>query len=288
MTTVPSLPEQIDAFAKLRRYFAPEEGSHSYAAIQSYLSSKIDAQGAINQIAPPIEEAYTTGDYGRKMYLWDLYYSILHSAKRIPWTDGPAQEKLLDLMKALKSRSDPEAPFKRLQLTPDVHPNWVLTSDGLWSTLLMLGPSAREAWDDGPGCGAEFQDPEARAWANVNAFAARITRDGIGDWWWWAIWALRDALEPRYKRNEKYKLDVFVPAAAVWLLILHDHIWNRVRAEKEKLWSKEKYLEARIRNKEESVLAFNTRRWAFWRERFGHIMIDEEVREETRRVAKMA
>lgn len=39
--------------------------------------------------------------------LWDLWYGVLHAAKRIPWADETAQQKLVALVQALKGSSQP-------------------------------------------------------------------------------------------------------------------------------------------------------------------------------------
>ena len=94
---LPSFAEQVDAFANLRNYFGPEDDSPSYHVINAYLNSEITVEEAINRIAEPIEEQYTTADHGRKLadsakrdetyegystegYLWELYYGFLHAA----------------------------------------------------------------------------------------------------------------------------------------------------------------------------------------------------------------
>ncbi|KAJ6465527.1 hypothetical protein C8R47DRAFT_48502 [Mycena vitilis] len=109
--------------------------------------------------------------------LWDLYYSILHAAKKTPWRDVAAQQRLVDLAAALKARPNPPHPVR---MTIPASRNWVWEGGAyLWSNQIMFGPSARETWNDSPGCGAGWRTPEVRAWTNVNAFVARLSAQGV-------------------------------------------------------------------------------------------------------------
>lgn len=105
------------------------------------------------------------------MRLWDLWYGVLHAAKRIPWTDAARQRKLAALVEAFRARPDPPLP---VPLPVPLRRDWVWERGTLWSELVMLGPSACEAWNDACGCGAGWTAPEQRAWTNVNAFVARL------------------------------------------------------------------------------------------------------------------
>lgn len=285
LSSIPTLPEQIDAFAEARGWFRPDEDSNSYSAVQAYLKDEISLEDSVAQIATPIEEAWTTADGTRKVAqsaegcLWDLWYSVLHSAKKIPWYDEAAQGKLLDLVKALKARPNPPKTVK-------VSNDWVLGSDTLWSTTLLLGPSIRESWNDAPYGQSGFQIPEQRAWTNVNAFAARLRRDGVFPVYYYPIWALRDALEDRHPENEKYRLDATVPAAAAWVFILRRSLYD---------WEKD--LKPESKNQGDPACPgelwrrkggrswAEKKRWAFWKERFGEVSRDEGVREETRKLS---
>lgn len=126
--------------------------------------------------------------------LWDLYYTFLHEAKKSPWhTDTDArQHKLVRLLAALQARPDPPRPSP---MTIPLSRHWIYEEDGdLWSDLVMLGPSARETWNDAPGCGAGWLPAEVAAWQNVNAFLARLTVLGIADYTLYGTWAMYAAL----------------------------------------------------------------------------------------------
>ncbi|KAJ6465550.1 hypothetical protein C8R47DRAFT_1155020 [Mycena vitilis] len=125
--------------------------------------------------------------------LWDLYYSILHAAKKTPWRNVAAQQRLVDLAAALKARPNPPHPVR---MTIPASRNWVWEGGAyLWSDQIMFGPSTRETWNDSPGCGAGWRAPEVRAWTNVNAFVARLTAQGVRDFRLYGECALRNALE---------------------------------------------------------------------------------------------
>jgi Fe-S cluster biosynthesis and repair protein YggX len=305
---LPSFPEQVDAFAKLRNYFRPEDDSETYPVIVAYLASEIGVDEAVARIAEPIEKAYTTADHGRKLadpekwnttyegystegYLWDLYYGILHAARRIPWnTERDQQVHLLNLLKALKARPDPEPSYKTMEIDYD----WVLSEDGLWSNLSMMGPSARESWNDCPGGGAGLEEPEIKAWANVNAFIALVTRDNVSNYWTYCLWATKSALERQYKKNENHKLEVCVPAALAWISILGERIYGRVKentksAEQIAEPSAEQSTSKRWRwENGDQYDHISEENWNAWKKRFSEVVDDEKLKDETRIAARTA
>lgn len=133
--------------------------------------------------------------------LWNLYYSILHAAKKIPWKDEKAQERLVDLVRALKTRPNPPHPA---YMTTALKRYWIYDNgrENLWSSLIMLGPSARESWNDAPGCGAGWYKPEVIAWTNVNAFVARLASADLANFTHFGSWAIDDALNNKIKVNK--------------------------------------------------------------------------------------
>ncbi|KAF2177840.1 hypothetical protein K469DRAFT_719311 [Zopfia rhizophila CBS 207.26] len=294
-----SFPEQVDNFARLRSCFKPEDDSHSYPAIQAYLSGELELEDAVNKIAEPIEKAYSSADHGCALdpsnpnsgssrnrstegFLRDLWYSVLHSAKRIPWNDS-LQEKLLSLVQTVKLRPDPPRNFDIKKTKSD----GVLSSSTLWSSLLLLGPTTRESFNDSPGVQAGYQPPEIAAWANFNAFLARLTSSSIANFWIYAIWELRSALETRHEKTKKYTLDAAVPSAAVWVLILGKTLYDK----EEDLTPKEANHGSPARPGElwqGGKPEFSKARWGFWRGRFAEVAEDEGLRMETSRIAGMA
>ncbi|CZS86122.1 unnamed protein product [Fusarium graminearum] len=108
--------------------------------------------------------------------LWKLWLSILHAAKRIPFTDETQQEKLVDLVKAFKERPNPPPPES---MTIPLKRSWIWESGTLWTDLTVLGISVSETFNDVCGCGAGWLWPEQRACENLYAFLARLTSSGI-------------------------------------------------------------------------------------------------------------
>ncbi|RGP76297.1 hypothetical protein FLONG3_5342, partial [Fusarium longipes] len=108
--------------------------------------------------------------------LWDLWFSILHAAKRIPFADETQQVKLVDLVKAFKARRNPPPPEP---MTVPLKRSWIWESDTLWTDLAVLGISVSETFNDVCGCGAGWLWPEQRACENLFAFMARLTTSGI-------------------------------------------------------------------------------------------------------------
>lgn len=62
-----------------------------------------------------------------ELQLWNLYYAILHAAKKTP---SEQQGKLVDLVRTLKSRPDPKPPAN---ITRALRRDWVWQKDELWS-----------------------------------------------------------------------------------------------------------------------------------------------------------
>ncbi|KAI6764999.1 hypothetical protein HG531_012098 [Fusarium graminearum] len=108
--------------------------------------------------------------------LWDLWFSVFHAAKRIPFTDEAQQQKLVDLVKALKARPNPPPPEP---MTIPLKRSWIWESGALWTDLTVLGISVSETFNDVCGCGAGWLWPEQRACENLYAFMARLTSSGI-------------------------------------------------------------------------------------------------------------
>ncbi|OCK80675.1 hypothetical protein K432DRAFT_381990 [Lepidopterella palustris CBS 459.81] len=336
IANTPDEAAQIDAIAAVRNWFRPEDDAPTLKTMLAYTSGSIDAETAAQQLADPVDRAYSTADYGAAIrraercaanqrqhwsveegkerwgeplpaseipvddgekhdstegLLWDLWYTILHFAKRTPWRDAASQTKLVNLVKTLKARPDPPSPQNT---TKALRNDWIWSSGSLWSNLIMLGPSARECWNDSPGCGAGFLVPEIHAWTNVNAFVARLTREGLADFWLYAIWAMRPALEEKHSDYEvahkrataAVNMDALVPAAAVWVLVAGRELWEK----REDLTRTNKNEGDPAKGGEmwKGKSEFSRERWAFWRRRFGEEAENGELSEETRRIAKEA
>lgn len=156
--------------------------------------------------------------------LWELWYGILHAAKRISYTEAAEQEKLLDLIRILKARPDPQPPTR---MTVPLRRNWIWETGTLWSDLLMFGPSVTEVLNDSCGCGSGWLPVERRAWINVSSFLARGTGSGVFTQTWIGRIALRSATEDDLESHPNLhhiasvptKLECHVPEAALWVLL---------------------------------------------------------------------
>ncbi|KAI0132098.1 hypothetical protein BJ170DRAFT_612395 [Xylariales sp. AK1849] len=206
--------------------------------------------------------------------LWELWYAVLHAAKRIPWTDDAQQNKLLDIVKALKARPDPPPPSP---MTAPLRRNWIWESRTLWSNLSMLGPSARESWNDACGYGSGWTTTEQHAWTNVNAFVARLTASETSDFENYAVWALRDALEDKTRHGSLHhdasdltQLSLLLTVASVWIQIAGKHLHDRHFGEKSGQVDLEVDLAAR---------------WNLWHRRFAQEAQNEELSEGVRELA---
>lgn len=113
----------------------------------------------------------------------------------------------------------------------------------------------------------------------MNAFAARLTVSGIIDLKHMAVWALSTALEDAAQDSSSpsvNKLDVWVPAAAQWILHAGRVISN---TEEElgpitrggRLWK--------------GTPGFSKERWDFWKARFGWVQEQSEPSDETKKIA---
>ncbi|KAM0499154.1 hypothetical protein ACHAP8_005865 [Fusarium lateritium] len=206
---------RIDQLAKVRGWF-----SGSTTILDQYLNGSLTVAETVDIIANPIDESYSTADFGRQYFeqeacartqrgfhspekalelwgpeeeypephgdfdpeksteaqLWQLWLSILHASKRIPFSHETQQQKLVDLVKAFKARPNPPSPEP---MTIPLKRSWIWQSDKLWTDLLVLGISVSETFNDVCGCGAGWLWAEQRACENLFAFMARLTSHGI-------------------------------------------------------------------------------------------------------------
>ena len=77
---------QIDRIAQIRGWFRPKDDSAHYRIIQDYLSENIDSNEVATKLFGPIDEKITASKLDDVDFL-DLWYSIIHSAKRITFRD---------------------------------------------------------------------------------------------------------------------------------------------------------------------------------------------------------
>lgn len=279
LPTIQDEPTQIDEIAKVRGWFRPQQDSTFYPIIQHFLSGQKEISETINKITAPIDEVITAGKSADVNWL-DLWYSFIHSAKRISFRDSDSHAKLIDLYKAFRAHADSSEAKSKYATTL----NYI---------------AAREAYNDAPGVGAGWFEAEAHAWANLNYFYARLTADGLDNMWTYVIYSMREALEEAKEDDDPkefvrrgpvtaaQKYDASVPAAAVWVFALGKKLYENV----EDLTPKDKKYGNPAKPGElweGGKPEFSKARWAFWKKRFGEIANVEGVKQETRAVAKEA
>jgi hypothetical protein len=203
----------------------------------------------------------------------DLWYSIIHSARRISFRDIHTIGIITNLIIAFKEHSIPN----------NEKYNY------LFSSLTDFAMASREAYNDQPTPGTSF-DIETTAWANTNYLLALLTGKEILDNCLFALWSMRQALETPHEDDEQStaveKYNMFVPAAAVWA-------FGAFRV----LYHKEKDLTPKD-NKQpnpgkggalwKGKAEFSKERWHFWSQRFAEVGKMDEVSENTRTVARDA
>lgn len=285
--TVQSISEPINEAYRTADHGRQYRRSEVVARSQRQHHSAEDAERlwGLPQEFPELDDSALENVRSTEGHLWNLWYSVLHVAKRVPWRERAQHERLLDLVKAFKALPDPPQPTP---MTVPLSRDWIWSEGTLWSSLLMLGPSARETWNDSPGCGAGFSLPEIHAWANVNAFIALVTDKSIADFWLYAIWAMLDALEddaPRIGGNHHQvtvatKLDALLPVAAVWVQIAGKQMY-----EKAQLADADRRDISAVEAEEDSDKRdFTKKRWALWKRQLSIMALRDYLSVETKQL----
>ncbi|KAJ4355925.1 uncharacterized protein N0V89_003950 [Didymosphaeria variabile] len=258
-------PTQIDRIAEIRGWFRPPKDAISYPAVQEYMNDGADLQTTVDKITKPIDEALKQGS--GKDQLGDVWYPIIHSAKRIPYSNADQHAKLVDLVKAIKEHPEPS----------QEHPTY--------KSLSGLGLAARESYNDIPRHHVGSVPQEIHAWTNFNYFLARLTDSGIWEAYLYVIWAMREALE-KTPEPLPWWYDANVPAAAAWVLGLGKKVYER----EEDLTPKDPNQGNPARGGDlwTGGPVFSKERWAFWKKRFGDVVKHEGVSDEAKGIAKQA
>ncbi|KAI0135728.1 hypothetical protein F4814DRAFT_34588 [Daldinia grandis] len=279
-----------------RAYYHAEMTARSQRPIESP-EEALELWGPEEDWPSPSLPANESDGESTEGQLWSLWYSILHAAKRIPWTATIEQERLLGLVEALKLRPDPAQPSP---MTTPLRRNWIWEDGRLWSTLRLLGASTREAWNDGCGCGAGWTGPEQRAWTSVNGFVARLVASGTSP----ALavygeWAVGEAVEsvPRgdglhVRAPASTQAAVRVAVACVWLQIAGRYMWNLRAGEGEArgptvdLGARENKLPWYGHKTGAEKTRRSEARWDFWRRRLEQEAENGELPGEVRELAR--
>lgn len=218
--------------------------------------------------------------------LWRLWFAVCHVSRKSPWDDEEKQSKLVHLVRTLKARPDPPLPDN---MTVPLSRDWIWGSGKLWSSLSMLGPSARETWDHYPGGGWGRTAPEVHAWTNTNAFFARLTLAEVSPYWNYGIWALRYVLEeePRgnYRGSGAQMIDARLPAAAAWIRVAGREMYRYICENDADLEKRYDVNEPLPKLGWEGRGVYKMARWVFWKEKFLVMAERRTLAEETREVA---
>lgn len=263
---------QIDKIAETRGWFRPEPNSTNYALIQAYLNETATIDEVATKLFTPIDEnifASTLDDVNYK----DLWYSVIHSARKIEFRDREQHIKVVDIVNAFKNHTIPN----------NEKYNY------LYSALADFDLACREAYNDTPEPESAFE-VEIKAWTNLNYFFAFLTDKGHADLSLFAIWSMRQALEQSHVDDAQgtaaQKYDTYVPAAANWVFGMYRSLFYKEKdltptdnkqgnpAKGGKLWT--------------GRAEFSKARWNFWQERFVVISKMDELHESTRLIAKDA
>ncbi|KAF4342039.1 hypothetical protein FBEOM_3970 [Fusarium beomiforme] len=238
-----------------------------------------------------------------EMLLWNLWYSILHTAKKIPFTDETRQGKLVDLVKALKARPNPPVP---VPMTIPLKRNWVWQLGTVWSSLIILGASVAEVRNDSCGGGAGWSWPEQRAEQNLNAFYARMTASGVADIHVQGVICAVDALEkdptPWHRRvsppPDHEILGHYVTCAALWTIIAGKEVYAEYPHTRDQRdiqvvdrileWRDHGLPWNRSRKKYKGRARWETARREFARRRFEVESWNEDLSQEVRELAAQA
>ncbi|KAL9029172.1 MAG: hypothetical protein Q9196_002566 [Gyalolechia fulgens] len=254
----------------LTNSLSPEETALALTTpITNYLSFYA---GATDDTRDP--ESVWSADTPDPEYIWS---AMLATARQHPY-DSPAIPALVALLGAIKAIPKPKQ----------------LRHEGLtyWTDLPHLGIEIRENWNRviGEPDHSNRWTCTVEQWTSMNAFVAQLTVADVANYSLYCIWALRVALEDvpgqRSSVGDVTDLDHHVPAAAVWILVAGRVIYTE--------WLRWGVEESEITGVKGGTLwgmrGFGPKRWVFWKDRFGWVARQEEVevKEETRRLAKMA
>jgi Protein of unknown function (DUF3632) len=300
--------DEIDEESTQRNWWVPDRDDAGYQSVEAYMSGLLNLESTVAAITERINMAYSSADFSQPVLpasdipanvdvryttgimLRELWYSILHMSRKIPWRDSAAQDRLLDLVLTLKAHPDPPEPDPMPAALED---HW-RSSDGIWSGLKCFNLAASDFWNDVPNRPDPegFSTPLIHAWTNINAFAAILTRSGLARFEWQAIRAMQNALEIRFRFHKARiqpisvaaQLDADVPAAAVWVLVLGRELWESGKDQSSKSTDQDNLPKTKALWQGYPD-EFSRERFAFWAERFKSMCLTEDLKLETRAIA---
>ncbi|KAF2851044.1 glycoside hydrolase family 76 protein [Plenodomus tracheiphilus IPT5] len=274
LATVADQAAQIDQIAKIRGWHRPRDDSAYFPLVQDLMNEKISIDDACVRIFGPIDEKIAASKLDEVNFL-DLWYSIIHSAKRIDFSGIEQRDQLADLV-------DFVGKFKNHSI-PDND-----KYDYIYNSLTDFDLASREAYNDAPVAQNGFLAIEIAVWANLNHFFARITDQGIHDFSMYAIWAMRQALENDLQDDGEataaQKYAAYVPAASAWIIGAGRTMF--IKEADLTPTDQKQGNPARGGELWKGKAEFSKKRWALWKERLVTISTMEKVTENTRSVAK--
>jgi hypothetical protein len=143
---------KIDQIAKVRGWFRPGDDSVFYPVIQDYLTQKIDIDEASEKLFAHIDSKIAANKLDDVNFK-DLWYSVIHSARRTGYQEKEVQTKIAKVVTAFKNHSIPD----------NEKYNY------LYSSMTGFSMACREAYNDTPEPGSAVH-VEINAWANLNYF----------------------------------------------------------------------------------------------------------------------
>ncbi|EKG20783.1 hypothetical protein MPH_01950 [Macrophomina phaseolina MS6] len=224
------------------------------------------AEAALSLTAPVA--AVLTDAEATENALWDTWTTVLAFAVRTNHEQQGPLVALVSNIKQLRGASGEAVTFEF----------WGQPTT--WSELPSFGPVLREQYD------VEYY-AEGDGFVNFNAFAARLTADGVLDLSLYGIWTLRDALEDQLPDSSYAQTaSRALAAAAVWFLYAGHTMWE--------LSKQNETLEGRVAAPGKTVAdkewnGYNAERWALWVERFKKVHemgVKEDVRDVVQRAVE--
>jgi hypothetical protein len=209
----------------------------------------------------------------------DLWYSVIHSAKRITFREVHEVRKHNTLVELI-------AAFNEHSVKDDEMYNY------LYKEMTDFSMACREAYNDAPVLHNGFIREEINAWANLNFFFGHVAERDIEnvDLSMYAIFAMRSALEDKHRDDPTstalQKYDVYVPAATAWILGYGQKMFL---TQKDFTPSDDKQGDpARGGELWKGKSEFSKERWSFWKQRFATLAKMDGLQEMTRVAAKDA
>ncbi|KAJ9654992.1 hypothetical protein H2198_006037 [Neophaeococcomyces mojaviensis] len=274
-------------------------------ALKAYSLGQQDTTSTAKALVAPVNKAYASGESGDVSALLEILWAgILEAIRAAPdpsYKTGTAPEQNLafltqyvNLLDTIRQSPDPASPSSDKLCASEGNGAQINDNNdngGLWSGLEGFGMNAREDFNHSPASSSkDAYSPEA--WMNLNSFLALLTSKHTPpppcfDFFLYAIWCLRDALETSQNPETT---NAIIPAAAAWIDVPGSGtmIYNSTRK-----WQPDAKTGAPARTGplwEEGGTprehGFSKERWLFWQQRFGQVGDDKNLSQDARDTAR--